>query len=410
MAINKMILRGLNFVGRQKKPFKINMLRVSAQNFLLWLTRQYQSIYIVELGATPFQLGIANAVGGLAGAFIAIPTGWLADKYGIKKVLLSGTPFMALGALIFAMASNWVVIIPAIFIAILAMRLVMTVCPMVCGTCLKSEERATGMQLCDTLSAVPCLISPMVGALIVTEFGGVIERGIRPLYYLQVIGFCLIFILILKQFTNPRKRRTLGATLSFVDDMQKVFRQGTAVKRWILYTCLFMVPWYVSSVYVPLFAAEMKHADQFVLGGMSTASMVVPLLLSIAIGRLADTIGRKKVIYITTPIYCLSLLLLVYAPGPTTLLASGILQGFYMLVWTTQTAMTTELVPTPLLGRWWGTLGLFDGLVSVFAPIVGGTIWSSIGPAYVFFFLIFTQILTIPLLLTVPETLKRKRP
>lgn len=406
-AISKTILKGIQFVSRQEKSFKVNMLRAASQTFLRTLTRQYQSIYIIALGATVFQLGVVNSIGALSAAAIAVPMGWLADRYGVKRIFLVATMLMALGALLFASATNWMMIIQAILIGTLALGMTMTVCPIVCGSCLKDEERATGMGLCDTLTAAPRLISPIIGAIIISEFGGLNENGIRPLYYLQVLGFCLILILIIKKFTEPEKRRTLKTIPSFVGSIREVFTRGTMMKRWILFVCLSAIPFYMGEmVYVPVFAAEIKHADQFVLGGMATASSLVPLLLSVPVGRLADTIGRKKIIYITTFIYCLSLLLLVYAPDSTILLASGVLQGFYILVAVTRGAMTAELAPTSLLGRIYGVLGLFRGLVMILAPITGGIIWSAISPEHVFFFIILTQLFSMLLLLTMPETLK----
>jgi MFS family permease len=409
MKVVKLIQRGLRFLTRQENSFKTNLLRVSTQNFFLSLTQQFQSLYIVALGATPFQLGIVNSVGGLAGAVVATPTGWLADRYGIRRILLLGTPLMVLGALIFALAPNWMTIILAILLARLALRMVMTVCPMVCGSCLKSEERATGMQLCDTLSAVPRLIAPVIGSMLVTWFGGINEQGIRPLYYLQAIGLCLVLAFISQRFTDPSANRTSKTVSNLVDGVQEVLTQGTMVKRWLLYLSLSTIPMAVSPVYLPLFTAEIKHADQLILGGIAAASMVAPLSLSIVIGRLADTIGRKKVIYLTTPVYCVSLLLLIYAHSSTILLASGVLQGFFMLSAVTQGAMTAELVPTSLLGRWYGLLGLFRGSVTVLAPVIGGVIWGCIGPEYVFFFLIATQLFKLLILMTMPETLRISR-
>lgn len=402
-----MILRGISFVSRQEKAFKTNMLRVASQNFLRMDIQPFQSIYIVALGATAFQLGIVNSVGGLAGAAIAIPAGWFADRYGTKRMFLAATLLMALGALLFALAPDWMMIIPAILVSTFALRMSMTVCPVICGSCLEDRERATGMQLCDTLSAVPLSISPVIYTMMVTEFGGMNENGIRPLYYLQVVGFCVILVFILKQFKEPRKRRISQTSSSFVDGVREVFTKGTMARRWILFICLSTMPIFMGTMaYVPLFAAEMKHANQFVLGGMATASAAVPLLLSIPVGRLADAIGRKKVIYVTAVIYCLSLLLLVYALDSTMLIASGALQGFFTLAGVTRGAMTAELVPTSLLGRWYGILGLFRGLVSILAPIIGGVIWSTIGPAHVLLFIILTQLFSMLLLWTIPETLR----
>jgi len=108
---------------------------------------------------------------------------------------------------------------------------------------------------------------------------------------------------------------------------------------------------YASTTYLPAFVTEIKHGNEFVVGGMTTASLVLPLLLALLVGRLADTFGRKKVLYITLPLYCTSILLLIYAQNTLTLLISGVLQGFYLLSAVTQGAITAELVPVALLGK-----------------------------------------------------------
>jgi hypothetical protein len=52
-------------------------------------------------------------------------------------------------------------------------------------------------------------------------------------------------------------------------------------------------------------------------------------------------------------------------------------------------------------------LGLFRGLVTIPAPILGGLIWDGLGPSYVFTIPLAIDLLfKIPLLVTIPETLK----
>lgn len=249
----------------------------------------------------------------------------------------------------------------------------------------------------------------MLSMLLITEFGGLSAQGIRPLYFVQFLGLMIIFLFTYKIFTEPkRSQSSRPPQTNFVADLQEVLKQGTMVKHWILYISIATIPMYLTTTFVPLYAAEMKNADQYIISGMTTATTIVPLLLSIPIGWLADRFGRKKVIYLGTPIYCLSFLLLIYAPDSTTLLLSGVFQGFFMLIAVTQGAMTAELVPTPLLGRWHGLLGLFRGLVSVIAPAIGGVIWEVLSPESVFIFLILTQFLRLFLLLPIPETLEKK--
>ena len=406
----KVIERAVGFVKRQEKPFKVNMGRTAFQQFFTSLTQQYQPIYIAGLGADPFQLGFVNSMGGIASAVISVPTGWLADKYGIRKMFLLGIPIVAFGSLIFTLSADWLMTIPALFITVLSLQILMTVCPMVCGSYLKMRERATGMQLCDTVVAIPGIISPMMAAMIITGFGGLTPEGIRPLYGLQTIGFLLLFLLVLRHYRDTIERKTssrFGNKIGFLGNMREILVRGKNVKRWIVYRALSNISWFLSLTYLPLFVAEVKGADQFVLGGMATASMIVPILLSIPMGRLADTFGRKKVIYTVAPFYFLSILLLIYAPNTTILLVSGLLQGFLMLGLVIQGAISQELVPTSLLGTWWGILGLLWGIMGVLGPILGGFIWSLIGPVYVFLFILFMETLKITFLwLFIPETLK----
>lgn len=411
IALIKELLENLaKFIERQPKPFKVNMIRASAGAFLDNLTKQYRSVYILRLGATPFQLGIVTSIAGIAGTAIALPTGWLADKHGIRKMFLIAVPAIALGSLLFALALDWIATIPAMLLAMLGFQLLGIACPMVCGSYLKNEERATGKQLCDTISAISTLIAPMVAAILITRFGGLEAEGIRPLFWLQALGFVLVLSFTYKFYFDTERTKASSTSSGFTESIEQVFRRGAAVKPWVLYTFLSSMTFYTSMTYLSAFVTEVKLGDEFIVGGMTTASMVLPLLISLLLGRAADTFGRKRVLYVTTPLYCMSILMLIYAQDATMLLISGVLQGFYLLSAVTQGAITAELVPVFLLGRWYGILNLLGGLASVTAPVIGGFIWTTIGPNYVFFFMILIEASKMFILwLAIPETLKKPR-
>jgi hypothetical protein len=313
---------------------------------------------------------------------------------------------MTLGSLLFAISFDWIMTIPAMFLILLATQLFNIACPMVCGSYLDNEERATGKQLCDTISAIPTLIAPMIAATLITKFGGLGAEGIRPLYFLQSAGFLLVLAFTYKFYFDIPKQ-VYSVPSSFAGDMGQVFKKGIAVKRWIVYIFLSSSTYYVSLTYLPAFVTEVKHGDEFIVGGITAASMVLPLLTALLLGRAADTFGRKKVLYLTIPLYCTSILFLIYAQNTTMLLISGVLQGFYLLSAVTQGAITAELLPVSLLGRWYGILNLFRGVASIVAPIIGGSIWITIGSNYVFLFIIFIEMSKLIILwLAIPETLR----
>jgi MFS family permease len=139
------------------------------------------------------------------------------------------------------------------------------------------------------------------------------------------------------------------------------------------------------------------------------AMWVIPIIFSFPMGKLADVIGRKRVVYLLTPLSLVSMFMLVYARSSIELVLSSFLLGTVMLIPVFQMAMTTEMVPPRLLGTWLSVLAIFDGVVGlVIAPAVGGLIWDVVSPVYVIFLMIGTTIAALPLFLLIPETLRKQ--
>ena len=156
-----------------------------------------------------------------------------------------------------------------------------------------------------------------------------------------------------------------------------------------------------------VFAHEIKGADQYVLGAMITGAAIIPLILGIPTGRIADKIGRKKVLYFAIPLFWTSSLILIWAPNSAWLIAAGVMQGFFQISAVLTGAMTFELVPPEQMGRWLGTMRLARMLVAAGTAYLAGAIWDNIGPQYVFLTVVAIDLLVrVPLLIGMPETLK----
>jgi MFS family permease len=397
--------KSLGFIRKQQSAFKVNMAKNVVQNFSLGLTQQYQSIYITALGATAMELGYVASAGGLAFALVTLPVGWLADRYGIRKVLLAALLLMACGYSVFGFATGWQVTAVAFMLTSVAFETTMNVCPMICGSSLVSAERVTGMQLCDTVASLPRLFAPVVAAYLITGFGGLTADGIRPLYWFEVTGLAVAFLIILRFFRDPRRsggpeRVSLGVGL------RRVFGEGVKVRRWIVYTMLTMFPNYMA-LYVPLYARQVKGAGQLTLGLMDMGYWLIIVLLAIPVGLVADRFGRKRLIGLMAPLYSVGIMLLMVAPNEATLVVAGLLTGFIMLSSVTGGSISVELVPKELLGSWFGIIGLFRSLVSVASPLLAGLLWNSLGPASVLIFLAVTQVLKLGILATMPNAIPR---
>jgi MFS family permease len=155
-----------------------------------------------------------------------------------------------------------------------------------------------------------------------------------------------------------------------------------------------------------VYAHEVKGADALVLGAMTAAGAVVSIGLAVPLGRLADRVGRKRVLFLTIPLFLLSNLLLIWAPAPAFLVAAGALQAFFFLGGPISAAMERELVPAAHMGRWIGIARIVRMLLNAALVLVAGFIWDRVGPQFVFLaFVAIDLAVRVPLLATMPDTL-----
>jgi len=396
------------FVLRQKPNYRVTVTRAAFSSFLAGLTAQFNSIYAVALGASPVQLGALNSVQGGMGAAVSLPAGWLADRYGVKKFYVAGIGLMAASAAIYGIAPHWVALIPAVVLMSFSARFTGTGCSVLCADQLSNRDRATGQNACNSIASVFHALAPMIGAVLVTTFGGLTAKGLRPLYHIQFAGYVLILLYVAARLREPVRPRLTDEQdrMGVIGDFRRVFRNAPHLKRWLAVGCLSELPLAMTLPFLHLFAKEIKGAEQYTLSMMTVAMVVAHILFGIPFGRLADRLGRKRIIYMLTPLWYLCGALLVLARGPTMLVLAGALWGFYPIMTVVTSSMSLELVPVQHMGRWAGLRGVFAGLVTVPGPLIGGLIWRHVGPAYVFIIPIALDLaLRLPLLATIPETL-----
>ena len=370
----------------------------------------YQSIYIIALGATATQLGAINSAGMVAAALLGPSTGWLIDRVGAKKVYLAGIGMLVFSYLTYSLAQSWLMALLAMVGYWLGFSTSILGCATVCGNCLATRDRATGMAICETVAAgLLGMAGPLIGASLVASSGGVGVNGIRPLFILGTLATAGTFALVLTQLSDRRWVNVRAAPKHMLGDLHQVLKEGRHLKRWLVVGSISQLPTAMVLPFAQVYAHAVKGADAFVLGAMVTGCAVTSILFAIPLGRLADRLGRKTALYIAMPLFWLANLVLVWAPSPAFLILAGVLQGFFFIAGPIGAAIERELVPADQMGRWLGINRFFRMLLGALAATVAGIMWDGVGPQYVFLgFVAIDVLLRLPLLVGMPETLRHR--
>jgi MFS family permease len=394
---------------RQRRNWRIVASRQVVNRFFMEFNRAYLNVYITELGASPVDLGIVNSFTGISNALISVPLGWLQDRYSLRKLFLMGVGLLAIVPLIYALAPNWKFMIPAMVIAALASR--EGSCLVICNICLENRDRITAKSICEGIGRIPSLFAPLAAASVITLFGGISVEGIRPLFWIQFAARCILFLFVATQMTEiarPQLNWSEGEKrrFGFSGAFRELFAQGAFLKRWILFSTISSFSRLMMMSFRYPFAHEIKGAQECTIGVLATAAVLMQIAAFTPVGKLADKTGRKKILYTLMPVVWISNLTFVLAPTPELLVVASFLNGFEAVAMIVQNAISAELVPREHMGKWTGVLGMFVGLVSIPAPVVGGIVWEHIGPEYVFLIPIALDVMIrLPLLITMPETL-----
>jgi MFS family permease len=399
--------QAIRFLSRQPRDWKVTACRASVDKLLYQMVFPYLSVYIALLGATGTQLGVVNSAGMAVGAVLGLASAAAANRLGTKRVYVIGVALVGLSYLVTGLAGNWGTALIGAMIWWCGSTVSGHSCGIVCGNSLLNKDRATAMGCCESLAqGAMGLTGPVIGAVLVTRFGGVSTQGIRPLFLIASAFSIASLLLISTQLSLTEYVTVEKANLRACLKPLSLLGERPDLWRFVAASCLANLPTGMVLPFTQVFALEMKMADQYVLGAMVTGSAVIGLLLGVPLGRLADRFGRKKILYALAPVFWASNLLLVWSSRPVLLILAGVLQGTLSMTLVVTQAMAFELVPSERISDWLAVLRFFRMLVGAALAFVSGLIWDHLGPEYVFWLAIgIDAAIRIPLLAGLPETL-----
>ena len=394
---------------REELGFLKGNIRVLIVSYMLFgltssLFSPFRSLYIRELGATAFIIGLMESVGNLILAFIRIPGAYIADRYGRRKVIVLFTFVAAFSYSFYIFAWNWQVILLAMIISSLS-HIYQPALEAIEADSLPSEKRGIGYTLIWLLPGIPAFIGPIISGYFV-ETRGLLD-GMRLVYIIVlflVIGVALVRWLFLKETIETEG--TLGSRelLSSFNESFDALREawgavGRDVKVVTLLFLLISFEFPLFMTYYSLYAFDVVGVTGMEWGVITTIGTVVMLLAGYPAGKLIDSIGRKKSLVIGYLISIPTLLAFTFAKG---YIQMTIINIFFQLstvfFFPALNALRADIIPKELRGRIMGLMGTLRSLAMVPAGAVFGLLYE-VNMRYPYYLGIFIEVSTVLIIL-----------
>ncbi|MFA9436514.1 MAG: MFS transporter [Candidatus Bathyarchaeota archaeon] len=397
MGVRSSLKNGRDFLARQSHNYRMMIVRSGGGMFLFNLTGQYSSIFTKALGADNMTIAWLSSVSSFISMLISMPVGYITDNYNLKKVMGAGLFLNIAMVGMYAFAQDWRWIFVAMVINPFTMALMFRSQQLIITNELDSAERARGMGVRMQIAMILGLISPIPAAFLVKSWGGLTLEGIRPLYYIRFVGMIIIYSYVYIKLTDvlpmPRAKKSTG----FLDDFREVLDEGgRKLKVMIVVGALGALVWSTIQSFTYLYAAEIKGADELILGLLPTVETIAFVLFATPMNNLADTKGRKYAFLLVRPALWMFFVLVILAPNQYWLLVAWFLRGIGMST-SAYNTLFLEMVPAEQRGRWMGLSNTFSALIRIGAPLLGGLMYDSNLP-----WLLFAVPLAVDMLVRIP--------
>lgn len=155
--------------------------------FAGYIPDTYYSLFVLELGGTPFIIGVIQFVSFVALALVQFPGGYLADKYGRRKLIVVMTFGVAISYIFYALAPTWHFVLIGALVGNLCLIYQAALRAMTADS-IPPEKRGMGFSALRIVS-IFSIASPLVAGFLYVSYG--LVYGMR-IAYLLVVAFYLL--------------------------------------------------------------------------------------------------------------------------------------------------------------------------------------------------------------------------
>lgn len=258
------------------------------------LTSPIWPIYIESsLHASMTELGFVFSISNAVAAVMQIPSGFLSDKYGRKRIHVLGTLLAAFPPLMYALATNWTDLVPWVMLAGFATGLYIPIRWAIVADDSSTETMAKAYSWTNISWLVGSTVAPFVGGIAADYV------GIRfPFFACSILIFAVFPLTLLMQETRRKPQAKAMKNLNEEADLIDGYLLTMIV--FSLINIIQGVGIGVTSPVIPVFVESLFPVDYTFIGILYAIGFgVASILVQIPGSKFSDLFDRRKVMFVT---------------------------------------------------------------------------------------------------------------
>ena len=333
----------------------------------LW--QAYVPAYLAALGAGGLVVGIFAASRDLLDALYQYPGGWLTDRAGTRRALLTLTTVAACGYAIYAAAPSWPVMILGL-VGVMAWKAgAFPLTFAVVGESLAPEKRASAFAVQSVLVRLPRVISAPLGGLVIAALG--MSVGFRLLAGATVI-IALIVLLVQYRAFEPAGAARQDPPAGRVRAPVVV---APELRRLLAAECLVRIGEAIAASFVVLYVTQVIGLSAVRYGSLYALQQAIAILTYLPGARLAAFTGRRPVIAVTFVFFALFPLAVRLASSAAGLIGAFVIGGLKEFGEPARKSLIVDLTPDARRASSVGAYYTIRNLVVVPGGVIGGLLW-----------------------------------
>jgi MFS family permease len=334
--------------------------------------------YLIVLGAGTWGVAAYGTLRDLLDGVYQYPGGWIADHLGRRKALMLFTLAAAVGYGVYLFAPSWEWILIGTILVMAWDSLTLPALFAVVADSLPQNRRATGFGMQSLLRRIPTIVAPPLGGALVVSvgFAAGMEIGLALTIALAVIAVWLVGRFYHE--SRPSGGSSLGA-------IQLWRETDPRLKRLLLADCLARWAEGIPRVFVVIYVLDVLGLSPLTFGWLIVLQRVTNVVVYLPLAPLSDRMNRKPFVLISFAFFALFPLVLVTANGVIGAALAFLVAGLWEIGEPARKALIVDLAHESVRGRAIGMYYLIRNLSILPTALLGGLIWSTLGPEYVFY-------------------------